>query len=56
MLGLWHMTGGTCGSIADTCGRDPNLNTMSAFIQDGQICQRELAYYDFLNANTIYPP
>lgn len=56
MLGLWHMTGDQCGSFAQDCVNDPDLNTMSAFIPNGQTCQRDLAYYDILNANTVYPP
>ena len=54
MLGLWHMTGATCGNVAQNCASDPNLNTMSAFISNGETCQRDLAYYDILNANSAY--
>ena len=57
MLGLWHMTGATCGNIAQTCASDSNLNTMSVSILNGETCQRDLAYYyDIVNANAIYPP
>lgn len=57
MLGLWHMTGSSCGNFVQTCAGDPNLNTMSFQIQDGTMCQRDLAfYYDIVNANAAYPP
>jgi hypothetical protein len=55
VLGLAHMTGQFCSSAAPArCVQDPNRNTMGSVIWDGEACERDLAYYDSLNANVAY--
>jgi hypothetical protein len=56
LLGLAHMTGDQCTFNSQTCGFNPNVNTMTSFIENGQTCYRDLAMYDILNANSVYPP
>jgi len=57
MLGLWHMTGASCGDQFDPlrCGQNPNRNTMGKIIYDGDSCERDLSFfYDIVNANSLY--
>lgn len=56
MLGLAHMTDHQCTLNSKTCGFDPDVNTMTSFVQDGQTCHRDLEQDDIDNANSVYPP
>lgn len=56
MLGLNHMHGHQCHFNSFTCGSNPDVNTMTSFVENGQTCYRDLEQYDIQNANSVYPP